>query len=227
MCSYADRPTAGYKVGDKWRKVRHIHTHWYMLMESGALCHIDGRPMHLLSEWTDKDPFKRWAKEKGQRVSSHFKCFPHSALRHCFDSSAGEVLVHKHCLHAFNFVVKARYDDLVALTGYVAGPQPDDFGSVYAKKDLESALVFNPLSPELYIRRREVLTRMHNAGGVGMEASSAMSALANSAAMLLAGVSARVGGGYLGGGTSTVSGTASSPFRRLIPRAAFSVARLP
>ena len=148
---------AGYKLGDKWRKVRYIHIHWYMLMESGALCHPDGTPMHMLSEWTDKDPFKRWAKDKGQRVSSHFKCFPHSALAHCFEPWSTEVLVHKHCLHAFNFVVKARFDDLVAATGYVPGPHPDDFGSVYAKKDLEAALVFNPQRPQMYI---------HNPGAV-------------------------------------------------------------
>ena len=149
---------AGYKLGDKWRKVRYIHIHWYMLMESGALCHPDGKPMHMLSEWTDKDPFKRWAKDKGQRVSSHFKCFPHSALAHCFESCSTEVLVHKHCLHAFNFVVKARFDDLVAATGYVPGPHPDDFGSVYAKKDLEAALVFNPAKPELYVRDPAVIS---------------------------------------------------------------------
>jgi hypothetical protein len=64
---------AGYKNGDKWRKVRYIHLHWYNLMESGAVCTASGEALQLLSEWQDKQPYKEWAKRKAQRVSSHFK----------------------------------------------------------------------------------------------------------------------------------------------------------
>ena len=150
------------------RQVRYIHIHWYMLMESGALCHANGAPMQLLSEWTDKEPFKRWAKDKCQRVSSHFKCFTHESLVRCFGPASTEVLVHKHCLHAFNFVVKARFDDLVAATGYIAGPHPDDFGSVYAKKDLEPALVFNPSRPELYLSVNAPIVVQHAGAGFNL-----------------------------------------------------------
>lgn len=62
----------------------------------------------------DKEPYKVWAKAKDQRVSSHFKVFTHEQLGHAFSSKSTAVAVHKHCLHAFNFVVKARYDDLVS-----------------------------------------------------------------------------------------------------------------
>ncbi len=49
-------------------------------------------------------------------------------------------MVHKHCLHAFNFVVKARFDDLVAITGSVArSPLPSTLlprASTHAALDL-------------------------------------------------------------------------------------------
>jgi hypothetical protein len=71
------------------------------------------------------------------------QCFSHEALLRCFAGCA-DVSVHKHCLHAFNFTVKVRYEDFVEQTGYLAGPHPDGFGSVYSKKDLEEHLVFRP-----------------------------------------------------------------------------------
>jgi hypothetical protein len=69
---------AGYKNGDKWRQVRRIHIHWYNVMESGVVKRPGPggtvSPVHMLSEWTDKALYKKWAVEKSQRVSSHFKC---------------------------------------------------------------------------------------------------------------------------------------------------------
>jgi hypothetical protein len=152
---------AGYKNGDKWRKVRQIHIHWFNVMESGTLCHVaTGRRLELLSEWTAKELFKRWARANDLRVSSHFKCFSHAALVGCFASGSTEVQVHKHCLHAFNFVVKARYEDLVAATGYVPGPHPDDFGGAYAKRDLDAALVFDVAHPEVYVPNPRAISRL-------------------------------------------------------------------
>lgn len=138
--------SCGYKNGDKWRNIRRIHLHWYRLMQSGALVAPSGAPLRLLSEWSTKDPYKAWAKAKEQRVSSHFKVFSANALARAFEPNSTDILVHKHCLHAFNFVVKARYDDLVAVSGYSAGPHPDEFGSTYSKRDLEKDLMFDPTS---------------------------------------------------------------------------------
>jgi hypothetical protein len=66
---------AGPKNGDAWRKVRNVHQHWFNIMESGAvLDRTDGQPVRLLSEWTEKERFKKWASIRGcGGVSSHFK----------------------------------------------------------------------------------------------------------------------------------------------------------
>jgi hypothetical protein len=74
------------------------------------------------------------------------QCFSHETLVRCFSSSesGADVSVHKHCLHALNFTVKVRYEDLVQQTGYRPGPLPSDFGTRYSKKDLEAHLVFRP-----------------------------------------------------------------------------------
>jgi hypothetical protein len=52
------------------------------------------------------------------------RCFTHAQLAHAFSGCDTGKQCHKHCLHAFNFCVKKKFEVFQADTGY-KGPEPD------------------------------------------------------------------------------------------------------
>jgi hypothetical protein len=61
---------------------------------------------------------------QGIKLEKHFKCFTHEQLDNAFRHCDSGKRCHKHCLHAFNFCVKVKFDVFQAATGY-SGPKPD------------------------------------------------------------------------------------------------------
>lgn len=105
----------GRKSGEDFRDVRNIHVHWARMME---LC----CPRHYLSEWTTRKAY--YSNLPRIKLEKHFKCFTHEELHRTFSQLNSGKRCHKHCLHAFNFSVKVRFDQWARDTNYT-GPKPD------------------------------------------------------------------------------------------------------
>jgi hypothetical protein len=103
------------REGEDFRDVRNIHVHWARLMEF-----LSNR--HYLSEWTTRRQY--YAFDPAIKLEKHFKCFSHDQVSFAFDGLANGKRCHKHCLHAFNFTVKTRFEEFAAATGY-SGSAPD------------------------------------------------------------------------------------------------------
>ena len=105
----------GRKAGEEFRDVRNIHVHWARVME---LC----CPRRYLSEWGTRKHY--YAHLPRVKLEKHFKCFTHEDLSNTFRIMDSGKRCHKHCLHAFNFTVKVRFDEFQQDTEY-EGPKPD------------------------------------------------------------------------------------------------------
>lgn len=104
------------REGEDFRDVRNIHVHWARLMEM--------LPSHTLylSEWTSRRQYYQF--DPSIKLEKHFKCFTHEQIMFAFDGLDTGKRCHKHCLHAFNFTVKTRFEQFARDTGY-AGAPPD------------------------------------------------------------------------------------------------------
>ena len=105
----------GRKSGEDFRDVRNIHVHWARVLE---LC----SSRHYLSEWTSRKQY--YANLPKIKLEKHFKCFTHEQLDNTFRTMNSGKRCHKHCLHAFNFTVKVKFDIFQRDTKYT-GPKPD------------------------------------------------------------------------------------------------------
>ena len=124
LCALCGR---GRKPGEDFRRVRRVHVHWARKLE---LC----SKRRYLSEWSARRDY--YTNIPSVRLEKHFKCFYHDQLVEAFgDVDAGK-RCHKHCLHAFNFTVKVKFDVYAATTDK-PGPPPDFVK--YSKRDMPAS----------------------------------------------------------------------------------------
>jgi hypothetical protein len=112
VCSLCGK---GRKPGEDFRVVRNVHVHWARVLELSC-------PRPFLSEWTSRKQY--YSNVPDIKLEKHFKCFTHEQLANAFSSCNSGKQCHKHCLHAFNFCVKVKFDVFLKETGYT-GPKPD------------------------------------------------------------------------------------------------------
>ena len=112
VCALCFKPR---REGEDFRDVRNIHVHWARLMELLP-------PSHYLSEWTSRRHYYQF--DPAIKLEKHFKCFTHEQVMFAFEDIESGKRCHKHCLHAFNFTVKTRFDQFARETGFT-GTAPD------------------------------------------------------------------------------------------------------
>jgi hypothetical protein len=112
VCSLCGK---GRKAGEDFRVVRNVHVHWARILELS-------NPRPFLSEWSTRKQY--FSNMPGIKLEKHFKCFSHEQLAYAFSGCDTGKQCHKHCLHAFNFCVKKKFEVFQAETGY-KGTEPD------------------------------------------------------------------------------------------------------